>query len=106
MKSKKPEFYFWTEDQARRGSTEVSATIYLTTYPFLPADSVFGRVEKLLWKRPLTTTEREYEEIYSEVGNVHALRKDWKLHDVKSLSNVFQNVHGTCECKRIIIEKD
>ncbi|KAJ8885524.1 hypothetical protein PR048_011722, partial [Dryococelus australis] len=49
--------------------------------------------------------EREYKTIYSQVVNVHALVKDWKLHDVKSLSKVFQNVHCISSCKRIFIEK-
>lgn len=159
MDSKKPEFYVWTEDQAGRGSTEVSSALLhclnhylpenisrvrlfcdgcggqnknnhvihalaqwlrhtapkniqevLVVFPvrghsFLPADRVFGRVEKLLRKRPLITTKEEYEAVYSEVGNVNVLGKDWILHDVKSLSNVFHNVRGISDCKRIFIGK-
>ncbi|KAJ8868381.1 hypothetical protein PR048_029897 [Dryococelus australis] len=127
MDSKTPKFYVLIEDQAGMGSTEVSSALLhclshnlpdnissihlfcdgcgVRGHSFLPADRVFGRMEKLLRKLPLITTKREYETIYSQVGNVHALVKDWKLHDVKALSKVFNNVHGISDSKRIFIEK-
>ncbi|KAJ8882247.1 hypothetical protein PR048_018735, partial [Dryococelus australis] len=74
-------------------------------HSFLPAGCVFARVEKLLRKRPLTTTKIEYETIYSQVGNVNASGKDLKLHGVKSLSKVSQNVYGISDFKRISIQK-
>lgn len=161
---KNPSFYLWTEDQAGKGSIEVSSallqhleslelpnnitTIRLfcdgcgaqnknnfvlhtlmhfllktkskvetiqITFPvrghsFLPADRVFGQVEKLLRKQPTIIHKANYIDVYKSVGVVKMVGEDWKIYDTKSLSSkeqgCFKRLVGISDCKRIAIKKE
>ncbi|KAG8285628.1 hypothetical protein J6590_076472 [Homalodisca vitripennis] len=49
------------------------------------ADRVFGRVERILKKKPTIINKEEYLEEYRKVGPVKVLGTDWNLKDLKSL---------------------
>lgn len=72
-------------------------------HSFLPADRVFGRAEKLLRKRPIISTKEEYHDIYSEIGKIKVLGKDWELLDTKELSRYYKDIQSISELKRIEI---
>ncbi|KAJ8888293.1 hypothetical protein PR048_007780 [Dryococelus australis] len=55
----------WLRQSASESIKNILMIFPVTGHSFLPADRVLGRVEKLLRKRPLITTKREYEAIYS-----------------------------------------
>lgn len=74
-------------------------------HSFLPADRVFGRVEKRLRKAVTVYTQQSYQELYAEFGNVLVLGKDWQLKNTKSLSSIFRNLTQLKEVKRIILKK-
>lgn len=161
---KNPSFYLWTEDQAGKGSTEVSSALlqhleglqlpenvtsirlfcdgcgaqnknnfvlhtlmhFLVktnskvnsveiTFPvrghsFLPADRVFGQVEKLLRKQPTIIHKADYVAVYGLMGTVKLLGEDWKLYNTKALSSkqqgCFKRLAGISECKRILIKRE
>lgn len=79
-------------------------------HSFLPADRVFGRVEKILRKKPTIIQKNEYIDIYKSVGSVKVLGESWKLVDAKSLSSkekgCYKRLDGISEFKRIIIKKE
>lgn len=159
MQSRHPTFFTWTENQAKRGCTEVgSALLYylrsldlkdcgtlrlfcdgcggqnknsyiihtlsywlrespselkniIVHFPvrghsFLPADRAFGRVEKILKKEETIISSEEYNKIYSEVGNVKVLGRDWCLFDIKSITEgIYNKIPGIKNMKRIEIRK-
>lgn len=158
VKNAHPTFYTWTEEQAGRGSTEVSSALLnflgtcdfngkkvlklfcdgcggqnknnfvihtlmyflsvhqgpieeiIITFPirghsFLPADRVFGRLEKLLRRKTTMVTKEEYYEMYQEVGTVMKLGTDWTLKDIKSISTHLKNIENISNKKRIFIKR-
>lgn len=52
---------------------------------FLPADWVFGQVEKLLRKQPTTFHKADYIDVFKSVRVVKLLGEDW--YDTKGLSS-------------------
>lgn len=74
-------------------------------HSFLPADRVFGRVEKILRKNVTITSKEQYYEMYKKAGDVKILGTDWKLFNTKSLSVYFKNLPFISEFKRIVLEK-
>lgn len=78
MDSRNPRFYQWSEDQGGRGATEVGSALlhHLNSKPFLPADRVFGRVEKSIKTVPVITQKEEYQTIYKTHGDVLLLEQD------------------------------
>lgn len=75
-------------------------------HSFLPADHVFGRVEKILKKNATVVSKEQYYEIYRKVGSVKIVGIDWELFDTKSLSAYFRNLLNISELKRIVLVKD
>lgn len=159
METKNPHFFTWTEDQARKGSSEVASALLtflisadlsgvevvrlfadgcggqnknshvvhmlifwlhnhapanvmkiVLTFPvrghsFLPADRVFGRVEKDLRKKPFILNPKTYREVYAKHGKVLNLGEDWHLYDIKMLENYYKKVEQIRDAKRIIIDR-
>lgn len=83
----------------------LSLTFPVRGHSFLPADRVFGRVEKLLRKKPTIVIREEYFREYEKVGKVHLLGSDWTLKDVKSLSRCLKPLDKISEKKRIFVYK-
>lgn len=74
-------------------------------HSFLPADRVFGRLEKEIRKETIITTRDGYDNILKRHGNLKLLRQDWQLLDIKDLKENFNNLEGLQKMKRIKIEK-
>lgn len=75
-------------------------------HSFLPADRVFGRIEKLTRKKTEIVTKEEYWDIFREIGNVNILGVDWDLYNIKeNISGSFKKVDNIREAKRIYIDK-
>ncbi|GBN46865.1 hypothetical protein AVEN_2928-2-1, partial [Araneus ventricosus] len=74
-------------------------------HSFLPADGIFGRVEKILRKNVTITSKEQYYELYEKVGVVKILGTDWKLFNTKSLNVYCKNLPFISELKRIVLEK-
>lgn len=70
-------------------------------HSFLPADRVFGRLEKEIRKKSVITSKDEYQNIFEEFGNVRRLGEDWVLKDLKSLEAHYKKLDGIQSLKRI-----
>lgn len=84
---------------------EIVVTFPVRGHSFMPADRVFGRVEKLLRKQPTMTTREEYYSVYQSVGEVKKLGEDWSLFNSKCLSKRFRNINLISEKKIIFLKK-
>lgn len=157
LKACKPHFYTWTEDQAGKGSLEISSALlhhlrsmdltdkrvlrlfsdrcvpqnknnivlrtlihYLETtetpitdilmcfpvrgHSYIPANRVFGRLEKNLRKHPTILFKEEYVNLCKQVGEVRELGKDWFLVDTKSLNVYYKDLQSVSNVKRIMIK--
>lgn len=74
-------------------------------HSYLPADRVFGRVEKELRRNDRIVLPSEYCEIYKKFGDVFELDKDWKVYDLKDLLTVFNKIDRIGEQKIITLKK-
>lgn len=97
--------HFLGSPESPQALKQIELTFPVRGHSFLPADRVFGRVEKLLRKRPVIENKEQYYKLYSEVGEVRKLGVDWHLFDFKVLSQRFKNVDGIKMRKRIFIKK-
>nr|XP_047124777.1 uncharacterized protein LOC124807169 [Hydra vulgaris] len=159
LDGKTPTFYTWSEEQAGKGSTEISSALHshlrtmnlkgiktlrlfcngcvaqnknniniqmllhflyssnnadiqeiqlyfpVRGHSFLPADRVFGRVEKILRKSVTIISKELYYEIYKNIGAVKIMGVDWELLNTKSLNRFFKNLSYISELKKIFFKK-
>lgn len=97
--------YFWLQNRPPGAIKEIQLTFPVRGHSFLPADRVFGRVEKCLRTNPTIISKEEYLEIYSQFGTVKELGVDWNLYNIKNLQNCLKKITGISDIKRIIINK-
>ena len=98
--------YYWLKTKAPPHVVEVKITYPVRGHSFLPADRVFGRVEKFLRKNPVVKTKEEYKTIYSNFGVVKELGIDWNLLDIKGLQATLKKIEGISDLKRIHLKKN
>lgn len=67
---------FWLAKMSLESLKEILVVYPVRGHSFLPADRVFGRIEKDLRKMTVITTKEHYQEILSKHGRVHFLGKD------------------------------
>lgn len=97
---------FWLSTKAPKHIEEVVLYFPVRGHSYLPADRVFGRIEKICRKRSEITTKEEYWNIFGEVGNVKVLGQDWDLLDWKDLSgSKFKKISGIQEIKRVHLKR-
>ncbi|CAG4961110.1 unnamed protein product [Colias eurytheme] len=73
-------------------------------HSFLPADRVFGRLEKEIRKKPVITNKEEYYDVFKKYGQLKVL-EDWILKDIKSLEEQYRKLDGIQSLKRIFFYK-
>lgn len=96
---------FWLARKAPQNINKVHLTFPVRGHSFLPADRVFGRIEKELKKQTVMTTKQEYIEVFSRHGEVKIIGQDWKLVDLKSLEGSLKKINQIQSLKRIEIRK-
>lgn len=74
-------------------------------HSYLPADRVFGRIERKLRKAEEILTPSGYYKIYQEAGNVRVLGKDWLIKNYKDLTTILKKIEGISEIKRTLLRK-
>lgn len=57
-------------------------------HSFLPADRVFGRMEKDLKKEDTIVTQNKYLDIYRQ----HGIVKDWTIKNIKLLEEKYKKI--------------
>lgn len=96
---------FWLKNHAPSNLDKIIVTFPVRGHSYLPADRVFGRVEKDLRKKPLLLRPQEYHEIYAKHGKVKVLSEDWNLFDIKGLETHYKKLECIRDAKRVIIKK-
>nr|CAI5834638.1 unnamed protein product [Callosobruchus analis] len=74
-------------------------------HSFLPADRIFGRVERILKKEAFIKKEETYHELYKQVGEVKVLGQHWKLFNIKGLETLYKKLNGISSMKKIVLKK-
>nr|CAH7731442.1 unnamed protein product [Callosobruchus chinensis] len=96
---------FWLKNEAPKNLEEIVIHFPVRGHSYLPADRAFGRAEKVLKKHVVIHNPTEYNTVYSQVGTVRELGKDWNLYNVKELSEAYMKVTAIKDLKRIFIRK-
>lgn len=96
---------FWLVNESPEDIKEIHLTFPVRGHSFLPADRVFGRVEKSIRTVPIITQKEEYQRIYKTHGDVLLLDQDWSLKDVKGLETFYRKLEGMRDLKRIHLKK-
>lgn len=97
---------FWLLNKSPKSMKEIHIFFPVRGHSFLPADRVFGRLEKELRKISVITTEEEYFQIFEKHGRVHKLYDDWTLYDIKALGKRnYKKIDGIQSLKRIQLRK-
>lgn len=100
----------WLSD-TQSGVKKITMVFPVVGHSFLPADRVFGRIEKKIKKVDTLITPQDYLDIFSEFGTVCKVTEDIAVEDWKTeVSSVFKVTGGLhfrfAQSKRIIIEKN
>ncbi|KAK3764439.1 hypothetical protein RRG08_040035 [Elysia crispata] len=66
-----------------RLSVKVSFTFLVPGHSFVPADRVFGRIERDICRQETILMPADYHEILQRHGTVHVYQKDWTALDFK-----------------------
>nr|CAH7763101.1 unnamed protein product [Callosobruchus chinensis] len=96
----------WLSNAAPTSVEEIRVTFPVRGHSFMPADRVFGRLEKRLRTIEVILNEQEYWSIFSEFGTVKVLGQDWSIEDYKGLDKDLKKLVGIKDMKRIIFKKD
>ncbi|KAH1009086.1 hypothetical protein HUJ04_001504 [Dendroctonus ponderosae] len=80
--------YFWLQNKSPRTLKALQLTFRARGHSFLPADRVFGSVEKCLRTNTTIISKEEYVEMYSQFGTVQQLGVDWTLYDIRKIKIV------------------
>jgi len=96
---------FWLLKYSPENITKVCITYPVRGHSFMPADRVFGRVEKIFRNNPTIVSKEEYIGHYAQVGSAKVLGQDWKIFDIKELQNYLNKIVGISDLKRISLEK-
>ncbi|GLV39541.1 hypothetical protein CBL_20445 [Carabus blaptoides fortunei] len=97
---------FWLYNKAPKSLKTIIIVFPVRGHSFLPADRVFGRIEKITRRRTNILKKEDYWQIFSEVGEVRCLGQDWNLFNMKALGNSLKKIEGFRDAKRIYLEKD
>ena len=73
----------WLNRDAAARLKLISLYFPVREHSFMPANRVFGRVEKLLRSHAVIKSPEKYWEIYPQIGTVRKLGTDWIMYDYK-----------------------
>lgn len=96
---------YWLHKESRKHIKEIEIIFPVRGHSYLPADRVFGRIEKELRRHDRIILPSDYTDIYKNFGKVFELGKDWMVYDLKSLLTVFNKYEGISEQKIINLKK-
>lgn len=96
---------FWLVNKSPENIKEINLIFPVPGHSFLPADRVFGKVEKAVKTVPVITKKEEYQTIYKRHGVVLFLEEDCGLKDVKSLKTYYKKFEGMRDLKHIHLKK-
>lgn len=95
----------WLSKFAPESITSVELIFPIRGHSYLPADRIFGRLEKITRRYSTIKNPEKYYEIYAKVGEVRKLGQEWSLIDIKKATGCLKKVKGISSCKRIFLKK-
>ncbi|KAK4872009.1 hypothetical protein RN001_016133 [Aquatica leii] len=95
----------WLYRDAPQNIKSVVITFPVRGHSYLPADRVFGLIEKVTRSYSTIKTPTQYYEIYSKKEGVKQLGRDWVVYDIKTALTSLKKIEGISATKRIIIKK-
>lgn len=96
---------FWLQSKSPSNLRNITITFPVRGHSFLPADRVFGRIEKDIKRHDVITTVEEYCDIYSRHGKILLLEKDWTILNIKDLEVMYKKIEKIQDIKRIVFNK-
>nr|CAI5843287.1 unnamed protein product [Callosobruchus analis] len=98
--------YYWLKFKSPPSVTEI-ITYLVRGHSCLPADNVFGRLEKDIRKHPVLSSKKYHEAIYEKHGNIKSLDSDngWKILSTKALEEKLKKIQGIADMKVIKLKK-
>ena len=95
----------WLYRDAPQNVKSVELVFPVRGHSYLPADRVFGQIEKVTRSYSTIKTPTQNYEIYSKKGDVRQLGKDWVVYDIKTALKSLKKIEGISAAKRIIIKR-
>lgn len=96
---------YWLQKKSPKNIKEIIMYFPVRGHSYLPADRVFGRVEKNLRKTEEVLNPEAYIKIYKESGIVRILGEDWFIKNYKDLKIILKQIDGISDMKRIFLQK-
>ncbi|KAJ4432948.1 hypothetical protein ANN_15205 [Periplaneta americana] len=91
--------------KASRHISEVVVHFPVRGHSFLPADRLFGVVEKTLWKKAKIINPNDYRTVYETMDSVKNLGEIWTIRDYKSLASQCKKVDRIKDMKRVMLKR-
>lgn len=95
----------WLYRDAPQNIKSVVFTFPVRGHSYLPADRIFGQIEKVTRSYSTIKTPTQYYDIYSKKGDVKQLGRDWIVYDIKAATSSLKKIEGISAAKRIIIKR-
>lgn len=96
---------YWLYNEAPETLDTILLVFPVRGHSYLPADRVFGRVEKELRKKSTILNKEDYEKVYEKHGTVRKCGEDYKLYNIKALTKNMKKMDGIASMKRIFLRK-
>ncbi|XP_072402171.1 uncharacterized protein [Diabrotica undecimpunctata] len=95
----------WLYRDAPQNIKSVVLIFPVRGHSYLPADRIFGQIEKVTRSYSTIKTPTQYYDIYSKKGEVKQLGRDWTVYDIKTALTCLKKIEGISAAKRIIIKR-
>lgn len=96
---------YWLQKESPQAIKEISLYFPVRGHSYLPADRIFGRVEKSLRKVEEILVPSDYYKIYGDVANnIRVLDRKWDIRDYKIVMSVLKKIDRISEMKRIFLK--
>ncbi len=96
---------FWLANSTLEHLKCIELVFPVRGHSYLPADRVFGRVEKQMRRIKEVLLPSDYNKIYREHGEVREVNTHWKIRQFKVLAQYMNACSGIQEAKRVVIKK-
>ncbi|KAK5648042.1 hypothetical protein RI129_002934 [Pyrocoelia pectoralis] len=95
----------WLYKDSPKTIESVEVIFPVRGHSYLPADRVFGQIEKVVRSHSTIKSPTKYYEIYSKTGEVRRLGADWFVFDIKAALDTLKKIQGISAAKRIFIKR-
>lgn len=94
----------WLLNKSPPNLKEIRLTFPVREHSFLPADRVFGRLEKDIKQNTILTLPEAYHEIFRKHGTLKVLGENWALYNIKNLEESYKTVTDIRSVKELYLK--